>query len=432
MDRKLLVIDTSYTYDHIRERQLEDSVTCRDLGGYFSHVWTVHPLASLVSDGGHKFGPPETHRLADAHTFIDGKIGRFAQLGRIAPLNLLAGQSELLFDIVSLVKRERISAVRAADPLYNGLMGLFVARLCNIPLVIRVNANYEKIYANTGLPLMPRVFRTPDVERKVFRFVLSHADLVAAVNEDNLDFAIASGARPERSTIWRYGNLIDKRHVAAPETRDRSWAPLEEFWPAPTPFLVAINRLVPMKHPADPIRTFAELARRGHPDLKLVMVGDGDMRGELEALCKELGVDGRVAFAGNRGQDWLSRVIPLATAVLSPITGRALSECAFGAAPIVAYDLDWQGELIETGKTGELTPAHDPIKMADGVERFLADPAYARRMGDAVRKRAFEMLDPATLDEHERKTYEALFARFRAGSPSAWGWDRRRRQRHAA
>jgi hypothetical protein len=49
--------------------------------------------------------------------------------------------------------------------------------------------------------------------------------------------------------------------------------------------------------------------------------------------------------------------------------------------------------------------------MADAVERFLLDPAYARAMGDAIRKRALEMLDPATLDQHERDQYERLLRR---------------------
>lgn len=411
MGRKLLVIDTSYAYEAIVERQLQESVTCRDLGGFFEHVWTVHPFASIVTNGTtRKFGTPEIHDVAPAHTFIDGKMGRFAALDRVAPLNFLVGQTELFARLRALIKKEKISVIRSGDPLYNGLLGWALARATGIPLVVRVNANFDKMFEATGRPTNPRIFRTFENEKKVMRFVLSHADLVAAVNQDNLDFAIANGARPERSTIFRYGNLIDKRHVAPPETRDRSWEPLREFWKEHCRFILHVGRLESIKCPEDPIKALAELRRRGH-DVKALMVGDGQMRDELVALSRELGIEEHVAFAGNRGQDFLSRVIPLATAVVSPITGRALSECAFGAAPVVAYDLDWQGELIETGVTGELCPARDWKKMADGVERYLKDPAYARAMGDAVRKRAFEMLDPATLDQHERDKYVEVLGR---------------------
>jgi glycosyltransferase involved in cell wall biosynthesis len=412
MARKLLVIDTSYAYEAIVARQLEESVTCRDLDGYFEHVWTVHPFASVVTEGATtRFGAAETHSLGAAHTFIDGKVGRFAAFAPIPALNFLVGQSEIVVQLTSLIRREKITAIRAGDPLYNGLLGWLLARSSGIPLVVRVNANFDKMYASTGKPTNPRLFRSFAVEKKVMRFVLSHADLVAAVNQDNLDFAIANGARPERSTIFRYGNLIDKRHVAPPESRPRDPSVLTEFWAQPYRFLLHVGRLETIKCPDDVIRVLAEVRRRGH-DVKLLMVGDGQERAALIALSEELGVADHVAFCGNRGQEWLAQVIPQAAAVVSPITGRALSEAAFGGAPIVAYDLDWQGELIRTAETGELVPARSWQKMADSVERFLQDPQYARAMGDAVRKRAFEMLDPATLNQHERDQYTQLLRRF--------------------
>jgi glycosyltransferase involved in cell wall biosynthesis len=412
MRRTLLVLDTSYAFEAIRARQLEESVTCRDLNGFFEHVWTVHPFGSLVSDGATtKFGEPEVHRLGEAHTFIDGKIGRFQALGAMPLLNFAASQSDIILRLTSLIRREKISAIRAGCPLYNGLLGLLLARMCGIPLVVRPNANYDKLHAATGKPIMPRLFPSYRIEKEVARFVFSRADLVAAGNQDNLEYALRNGARPEFSTIFRVGNLIDKRHVAPPETRDRSPTVLQEFWSEPYRFILCIGRLERVKHPEDVIRVLAELRKRGH-DLKTLMVGDGTEREALAELAKELGVAEHVAFCGNRDQDWLSRVIPLAAAVVSPLSGRALAEAAFGAAPIVAYDLDWQRELIQTNETGVLVPARLWMGMADGVERFQKDPAYARTMGAAARQKAFEVLDPATLDQHERDQYTKLFRRF--------------------
>lgn len=413
MGRRLLVIDTSYAYEAIRARQLEDSVTCRDLDGFFEHVWTVHPFGSLVSEGAtSKFGEAEVHSLGAAHTFIDGKIGRFAPLDSIPLLNFAASQGEVLAKLTGLIRREKITAIRVGCPLYNGLLGLLLARAFGIPLVVRVNANYDKINAATGKPIMPRFFRSYRIEKQVARFVMSRADLVAAVNQDNLQYAIENGARPELSTIFRYGNLIDKRHVAPPETRDRDPSLLQEFWREPYRFILCIGRLEAVKHPDDVVRVLAELHKRGHHDLKVLMVGDGQEKAALVELARELGVTDHIAFCGNRDQQWLSQIIPQAAAVVSPITGRALSEAAFGAAPIAAYDLDWQGELIQSGKTGELVPARSWSKMADAVERFLRDPTYARAMGAAARKAAFEMLDPETLNQHERDEYAKLLRRF--------------------
>jgi len=412
MTRKLLVIDTACSFDTIVGLKLKDFVTCRDLGGYFEHVWTVHPFASLVSgEMTLKFGKPEVHKLTAAHTFIDGKIGRFDLLKKVSAVNFLIGQIGILAKLISLVRKEKISAVRTCEPLYCGLLGLLISRICGIPLIIRVNANYDKIFETSKSAMMPRLFRSYRLEKKIVRFVLSRTDLVAAVNKDNLDFAISNGARSEFSTIFRYGNMIDKRHVASPESRDLSGAALNEFWAGKRKFLLYIGRLQSIKHPEDNIKVTAEVQRRGH-DIKLLMVGDGPEQGALAKLAQELGIEDHVVFCGNRDQDWLSRVIPLAAVVLSPVTGRALAEAAFGAAPIVAYDWEWQGELIRGGETGELVPFRSVEKMADATIRFLVDVQYGRAMGKAARKRAFTILDPDTLDQHEREKYSELFLRF--------------------
>ena len=105
--------------------------------------------------------------------------------------------------------------------------------------------------------------------------------------------------------------------------------------------------------------------------------------------------------------------------VLSPLTGRALTEAAFGAAPIVAYDIDWQADLIQTGSTGELVPFRQIEQLADSAERFLKDATYASSMGRAVRERALAMLDPQRLNAHERQQYATLLERWNVGRRKA-------------
>ena len=72
--RKLLVLNASLPLEAIRERKLEAAVTNTDLDGFFEHVWTVHPFATLVTlnDGKSKYGSPEVHGFAQGHTFVEG------------------------------------------------------------------------------------------------------------------------------------------------------------------------------------------------------------------------------------------------------------------------------------------------------------------------------------------------------------------------
>jgi glycosyltransferase involved in cell wall biosynthesis len=409
---RLLVLDTAFSLEAIRERGLEASVTCRDLGGFFEHVWSVHPFATLVTSDawGPREGAPATYEIAPRHTVIEGRVARSRALDRLPALNFLVAQLDVLFRLIVLIRRERINVIRAGDPLYLGLLGWLCGRLCGVPVLVRVGGNNDKVFATTGRPLMPRLFRTRRVEKVVERFVLSHADAVAGANVDNLNFALANGARPERSTLFRYGNLIDPRHFTAPAKRPPAQSDLDEFQAVSGRYLMYIGRLEPVKHADDVVRVLARVRESGH-DMTALLVGNGRMREDLERLAEELGVARYVAFAGNRDQGWLARVIPAAAVLLSPHTGRALAEAGLGAAPVVAYDVDWQAEAIESGKTGELVRFGDWQAMADRTVALLRDRARAHELGAALRERVLGMMDPERLDEHERDTYRALLQR---------------------
>lgn len=414
--RKLLSIETHFTLEAIRERQLEHSITCKDLGGFFEHVWTVHPFATLLtSEGwGPRHGTPSSYEIAPRHTFIEGKVGRFDSLRFLFPLNFLLGQIELFRRLRRLVRSERISVVRVSSPLYEGLFGLLLARLCRIPLVVRVGANHDKHFESTGRPIEPRLMRSRKIEKLVERFVLRRADLVAGANQDNLDFALASGARSERATLFRYGNLIDKRHFAEPDERPATAEALAKWGLELDKFLLYVGRLEPIKRPGDVLEVLKRLRGSGH-DVKGVLAGDGRMRSELRDLARELGIEHAVLFAGNLAQGDLAALYPAAAVVVSPHTGRALTEAALGGAPVVAYDVDWQRELIEDRVTGLLVPNGNVGRLADGAAELLGSRDHARSLGRALRARALALFDPQELDENERRQYARLIEQGESG-----------------
>ena len=410
---KLLVLDTSYSLEDITKRGIINSVTCRNLEGYFKHVYTVHPFASIVTttQWAKKYGKPDWHILNAAHTFIEGKIGRYEFLKWIFPLNFLIGQLGLLFALKRLIKKEKINVIRAGDMLYLGLFGWLLSKLCKIPFVVRVGGNHDKVFESTGQPIQKRLFFSRNIEKKVERFVLSRANLVAGANQDNLNFALANGARKEYSTIFRYGNLLYEGHFTEPANRPEGQSLLDVFNIKASNFLLYIGRLEKVKHPDHVVKALATVRANGF-DVKALLVGGGTMTEELKTMAAELGVEQQVVFAGNQNQEWLSRIIPLSSAVLSPHTGRALSEAALGYVSVVAYDIDWQGELIENEVTGLLVPYPEIEKFSEATVRFLQDSHFAKRMAIALRSKAKDMLDPQMLNEHEISEYENLKKRY--------------------
>jgi len=407
----MLVLDASYTLEMIQERGMENSVTCRDLDGYFRHVWSVHPFATLLTSDGWtpRYGRHVAHEVAPRHTFIEGKIGRFAWLAGMFPLNFLLSQFSLFLSLWALVRRENVGVIRVGDPLYLGLFGLALKWTTGVPMMIRINGNNDKVRENTGRPMYPRFFRTSRMEKRIERFVLPRADMIAAPNQDNIDFAVNGGGRSERTTIFRYGNLLAPEHLEEPASRGVDAELFARLGITPGRFLLCIGRLETVKFPEDALHALAQVRQQGH-DVKLFYAGDGDMKAELADIARDAGITDHVVFGGNQNQRSLAQLNAHCACVISPLTGRALSEAALGGAPIAAYDLDWQSDLVETGVTGELVPFRDRDGLAQAVARLLSDADYARKVGKAARERARDMLDPERLDAHERAEYTRLLA----------------------
>lgn len=405
----LIVVDTSYSLKDILGRGQAHSVMCRDLGGFFDHVWTINPIAPAAYD-------PETpspttstwFQLSTTSTFIDGALA-VSPLLKMWPggsaLNFLLSQCRQVGQMVLIARAHPLAVVRGGDPLYAGLFALIVARISARPLVIRVGSNNEWVFRETGRPIMPRLFGRRSIERSVERFVLSRADAVVGANEDNLAWAASSGAPQGRSRVVRYGNLIDPVHFQHPADRE---APSENLCSIGAPpgrkIVLYVGRLEEVKRVRDLIPV-ADSLRSSGLDFQLILVGDGSQRVALQSEILQRGLEDRVLLAGPATQEVIADLFGVADVVVSPHMGRALGEAALAAAPIVAYDLDWHSELITDGENGRLIPAGDVQGLTRAVSDLLSNPEEARRLGEAARRTALRLLDPREQDTAEREVY---------------------------
>ena len=406
--RNMLIFDTAYTYEFLIERNLTEFVTSRDVGGYFDHVWTVHSVASLFCSpsSGLRYGRPVIRKLNNRHTHIEGKIGRFDKLAWFPLLNFALAQVELMWFLMKVIKQNRIAIIRTEDAWFNGILGVMFSAMKKLPLVTGVWGNPDAIRENTKKPNNSRL-KWLFVERLIERFVLKRASIVLAQNPDNMDFVLRQGIDKDKTAITRIGNALDSVHFVAPDKRDSGIADLEALGVAGEDVLMCIFRLEKVKLPEHLIRIVALLKGRGRNVIGL-FVGDGSLREALVDLSEELGVADQIVFCGNRDQIWLSRVIPLVSVVVSTLTGRALAEAALGGVPIVAYDIDWHGEAVETGVTGELVPYADYNLMADAIEKIIKDEDYGQMIGANVRERMLKIMDPYASNEALIAVYEKL------------------------
>lgn len=411
--KNLLVLDMAYTLAMVKKRQLDQAILARDLNGYFEHVWSVHLCATVITPENveETFGKMTITSFTSKHTIIEGKIGRFSMLKKIPLTNFILAQWNIYLYLENLIKKQDISVVRAGEPYYQGLIGLALARGNGIPCVFRIPINYDLFYQVSGDMAWPRLLRKRWIEKLIDHYTLKRVDLVAGANQDCLNFAINNGAKKEYATVFRYGNLIHRAHFQKPNRRPKAEDALQELGLSNKNFSITISRLEKLKQIDDVLCVLAEVRERGM-NLSALIVGDGRMKYDLIKIAESLRIADNVIFAGYRNQEWIASVLPYAKVVISPFMGRALTEAALSEVPVVAYDIEWQSEVIKTGETGELVKYRDWKAMTDSVAKLLKDSKYANRMGANARNIVLEMMDPAKLNQHERNEYDKLFERY--------------------
>ncbi len=162
------------------------------------------------------------------------------------------------------------------------------------------------------------------------------------------------------------------------------------------PLVVCVSRLVPRKGQDVLIRAMPEIRRRV-PDAALLIVGDGPYRTTLERLAQER-APRSVVFTGQVSEEELPRHYAVGDAFAMPCRtrlgglevegwGNVFIEAAACGRPVVVGDSGGARESLVDGATGILVDGTDVSEVGDAAAALLADPALARRMGEAGRRR---------------------------------------------
>lgn len=183
--------------------------------------------------------------------------------------------------------------------------------------------------------------------------------------------------------------------------------------PAPDPTVLVVGRLVPVKRIGLMI-TAAAKARERIPTLRLVVVGEGYERGDLESQIASLGAEAWVDLRGRLDADELVEAYRAAwvvgSASLREGWGMALTEAAAIGVPAVATRVLGHVDAVIEGRTGLLVDEHG---LADALVQVLEDSALRARLGVAARRNAQQLSWASTATELMRLLVDEAQARRR-------------------
>lgn len=163
--------------------------------------------------------------------------------------------------------------------------------------------------------------------------------------------------------------------------------PLPRTRPVGGRTFVAVGRLESDRHHDLLLRGFAAAAP-GLPGSRLTIVGDGGRRGRLERLARELGVSARVRFTGHLRDPGVELArADVYVAATREAFGLATLEAMGHGLPVVGVARGGLTDLIAHGRTGLLVEP-GVAELAEAMVTLGRDPARARGLGDAGRRRA--------------------------------------------
>lgn len=183
------------------------------------------------------------------------------------------------------------------------------------------------------------------------------------------------------------------------------------------PRLLCVGRLVAMKGFDVAIDALARLHRAGHSTVRLTIAGDGPERMALEARVRNAGLDASVDFVGWRSPAEVRALMLDASLVVMPSRttgmdyteglGIVALEAAEAGRAVVASRAGGLPEAVVDGVTGMLVEPDDDEALAAAVGALLTDPRRAAAMGQAGRRRIWDLFRWDTC----LRAYEELFMR---------------------
>lgn len=225
----------------------------------------------------------------------------------------------------------------------------------------------------------------------LMRAVMARANALTCVSKDMVEQYRHVFKAPPHVCVY---NIVDddlaQKKMA--ESVDDEW-----FADKSQPILVAAGRLAPWKGFSDLILAMKELAKSRK--VRLIILGDGPLRPDLEALIKKLDLNDVVKLLGYvdnplkyfRGAD-----IFVLSSHVEGLPNVLVEAMMSGCTPVSTDCPTGPREVLQDGKCGYLVPVRDPIAMAAGIVKALDNPIPKNLLRDAVKPFA----EHAVIDRH--------------------------------
>lgn len=273
-----------------------------------------------------------------------------------------------LYHAIRMAKKREVVLV-CCHSYYLAFVGYILAKL--------FKAKYVSKFYGIGMPSAPGHL---DLFRKSAFWYPCDLYIITNDGSNGYEYALRRGVSPDKIAFLRNG--VDK-----PENMKRDAILYKELAPNNEKLLLSVSRIVASKNVDKIIDAFYDVAK-SMPDTRLVIVGDGLQRKELEIRAFRLGISERISFVGAIDHKDIFRYHSVADIFISMNDISSLSNPVYEAMScgkcVIALDRGATRELIRDGENGIVIGSSEELK--DGIIRLLSDADTMSRLGREARK----------------------------------------------
>ena len=280
----------------------------------------------------------------------------------------------VLFSAIRIVLKHKINVVCIGELVTGSWLGMALKKLFGIKLVIYVHGE-EITTATTG--------RLHGNKRREY---LHAADKIVAVSSFTCDaLTTQMGLRPDRVMLIQNGVDVDRFTPG-----ERSPALVARHDLAGKKVVLTLGRLVHRKGADMAVRAMAGILKTRH-DIHYLIVGDGELRKELEQIIEKEGVQKQVTLVGPVSESDLVEYFRLCDVFLMPNRtmpdgdtegfGLVFREANACSKPVIGGRAGGVVEAVIEGKSGFLVDGTDLDEIAGAVLKLVDDPILAESMG---------------------------------------------------
>lgn len=308
---------------------------------------------------------------------------------------------------VQKIKRLKLDLILSQTEFSMGIFARMMSKRLNIPIIHTYHTVYEDYmhYISKGIELSPRI------ARKYSKSFCNHVDGVVAPTKKTEKLLKGYGVQ---TPIRIIPTGIDFTPFKPENYSQDQVQHLKEVFGIPTdaPIILFVGRVAKEKSIHVLIEAMPLVVEK-IPHAKLVIVGDGPSRLELEELAQKLGVRDSVIFTGMQPWNTIGRMYQLGdvfvSASVTETQGLTFAEAMAAALPVVAMEDESIAGFVRDGYNGKLF--HNTNELAEALYQVLSDEDYRKQLSyNAIH--SIKPLSAETFGLNAEAFYEEILERY--------------------